>query len=255
MFILCLLFKTFSGNSPRSSSSTSIPHRLVNESVFRPATTLKPLPAFRRRRLPYHLVQRCIHRSANRPGTPTSRWDRPSNLLPVDIGAAFPSPSPFHKVDIHHGYHHVNLRVGAYKHPNHKSRFPGPRYPMARGMQQCRKESSVKKRCYHPRSPPGQSIVRGGRAGTTMPVHLTDTCRWRLYDSFDAHSQLKINDTYRRYQSLMNRLSILRSYQSASSGTSRSVTNTMLVWDTGASIGLTPFAQTSLITFRWMASL
>jgi len=74
-----------------------------------------------------------------------------------------------------------------------------------------------------------------------MPVHLTDTCRWRLYDSFDAHSQLKINDTYHRYQSLMHRLSILRSYQSASSGATWSVTDTMLVWDTGASIGLTPF--------------
>ena len=39
----------------------------------------------------------------------------------------------------------------------------------------------------------------------------------------------------------MTRLNILWSYQSASSGTMRSVTNTMLVWDTGASIGLTPF--------------
>jgi hypothetical protein len=39
----------------------------------------------------------------------------------------------------------------------------------------------------------------------------------------------------------MHRLSILRSYQSASLGATRSVTNTMLVWDTGASIGLTPF--------------
>ena len=86
-----------------------------------------------------------------------------------------------------------------------------------------------------------------------MPVHLIDTCRWRLYDSFDAHSQLKITETYHRYQSLMHRLSILQSYQSASSGATRSVTNTMLVWDTGASIGLTP--QTLLITFLWMASL
>ena len=165
-------------------------------------------------------MQRCLQRSANRPGTPTSRWDRPSTLRPVDIGAAFLSPSPFHKVDIRHGYHHVNLRVGAYKHPNHKSRFPGPRYPMAHGMRRCRqesplkrRESSLERRCYHPRSPPGQSIVRGGRAGITMPVHLTDTCRWRLYDSFDAHSQLKVNDTYRRYQSLMHRLSILWSYR------------------------------------------
>ena len=62
-----------------------------------------------------------------------------------------------------------------------------------------------------------------------MPVHLTDTCRWRFYDSFDAHSQLKINDTYRRYQALMHRLSILWSYQSVSLGATRSVTNTMLV--------------------------
>ena len=39
----------------------------------------------------------------------------------------------------------------------------------------------------------------------------------------------------------MHRLSILWSYQSVSLGAMRSVTNTMLVWDTGASIGLTPF--------------
>jgi hypothetical protein len=186
MFILRLLFKTFSGNLPRSSSSTSITHRLVTESVFWPATTLKPLPAFRRRRLPYHLVQRCIHCSANRPGTPTSRWDRPSTLRPVDIGAAFLSPSPFHKVGIRHGSHHENLRVSTYKHPNHKSRFPGPQYPIAHGTQRCRqesplkrRESSLKRRCYHPCSLPGQDIVWGGRANTTMPVHLTDTCRWR----------------------------------------------------------------------------
>ena len=76
-----------------------------------------------------------------------------------------------------------------------------------------------------------------------MPVHLTDTCRWHLYDSFDAHSQLKINDTYHRYQSLMHRLSILQSYQSASSGATRSVTYTILVWETGASIGLTTFCS------------
>ena len=117
---------------------------------------------------------------------------------------------------------------------------------MARGTRQCRPESSVSltRRGYRPCSPPGQGIVRGGRfVGTKMPVHLTDTCRWRLYDSFDAHSQLKITDTYRRYQSLIHRLSILRSYQSTSSGATRSVTNTMLVWDTGASIGLTPFCS------------
>ena len=76
-----------------------------------------------------------------------------------------------------------------------------------------------------------------------MPVHLTDSCHWRLYDSFDAYSQFKINDTYHRYQSLMHCLSILQSYQSTSSGTTRSVTNTMLVWDTGVLIGLTPFCS------------
>ena len=39
----------------------------------------------------------------------------------------------------------------------------------------------------------------------------------------------------------MHQLSILRSYQSTSLSAMQSVTNTMLVWDTGASIGLTPF--------------
>ena len=74
-----------------------------------------------------------------------------------------------------------------------------------------------------------------------MPVHLTDTCRRRRYDSFNAHSQLQINDTYRCYQALMHWLSIRWSYQSVSLGAMRSVTSTMLVWDTGASIGLSPF--------------
>ena len=195
MFILHLLSKFLRGVSPRSGSPL-IPCRLITESVFRPASTIKPPPVFRRRQLPYHLVQRCRLRPANRPGTPTSRWDRPSPLRPVDIGAAFlSSPSPFRQVDICHGYHHANLRVGAYKHPHHKSRsrFPVPRYSMARGTLQCRSESSdsLTRRGYRPRSPPGQGIVRGGRFGTRMPVHLTDTCRWRLYDSFDAHSQLR----------------------------------------------------------------
>jgi hypothetical protein len=75
----------------------------------------------------------------------------------------------------------------------------------------------------------------------TIPTHLTDTCHWRLYDSFDAHLQLGINDTYQHYERLVHPLSILRSYQSTTLGVTRSVTNTMLVWDTGASIGLTPF--------------
>jgi len=157
------------------------------------------------------------------------------------IGASFPSPPPFHQVNIRHGCHHANLCVGAYNHPHHKSRFPVPQYSMACGMRQCRQEFSLKRCGYRPCSPPEQGIVRGGRSGTTMPIHLTDTCRWRLYDSFDAHSQLRINDNHHRYQSLMHRLSILWGYQSASSGATRSVTNTMLVWDTGALIGLTQF--------------
>ena len=76
-----------------------------------------------------------------------------------------------------------------------------------------------------------------------MPVNLTDSCRWQLYDAFDAHSQLRLDDTYRHYQTLMHQISILWSYQSASLGAMRSVTRTMLVWDTGASIGLTPFCS------------
>jgi hypothetical protein len=39
----------------------------------------------------------------------------------------------------------------------------------------------------------------------------------------------------------MHRLNLLRSYNSSCSGATRCVTNMMLVWDTGASIGLTPF--------------
>ena len=50
------------------------PHWLVTKSVFRPAFTLKPYPVFRRRQLPYHLVQQCLHCSTNRPGTPPCRW-------------------------------------------------------------------------------------------------------------------------------------------------------------------------------------
>ncbi len=89
-------------------------------------------------KLPYHLLQRCLHCSANCPGTRPSRWDHPSTLCSVDICAAFPShspfhlrpvyicaafllsPPPFHQVNIHHGYHHANLCIGAYKHPHHK---------------------------------------------------------------------------------------------------------------------------------------
>ena len=164
-----------------------------------------------------------------------SCWDRPSTLRPVDICAAFPSHSPVHQIDIRNGFHHVDLCDDIYKHPNHKLCFPVPRYSMARGTRGCRQESSLKRRGYRPWSPPGQCVVWGGRSGTTMPIHLTDTCCWRLYDSFNAHSQFRINDTYHRYQRLMHRLSILRGYQSASLGATRSVT--------GASIGLTPFCS------------
>jgi len=141
MFILHLISKFFRGVSP-CSGSTLVPRLLVTESVFRPASTIKPPPVFRHRQSPYHLVQRCRHRSTNCPGTPTSRWDCPSTLCLVNIGATFSSPPPFHQVDIRHGYHHANLRVGAYKHPHHKLRFPIPRSSMARGMQQCRQESA-----------------------------------------------------------------------------------------------------------------
>jgi hypothetical protein len=47
---------------------------------------------------------------------------------------------------------------------------------------------------------------------TTTPVHLTDTCRLCLYDSFDAHSLWRINNTYICYQILMDRVSLLWSY-------------------------------------------
>jgi hypothetical protein len=45
------------------------------------------------------------------------------------------------------------------------------------------------------------------------------------------------------YQEANHRLSILCSYNSASSGSSCSVMDSYLVWDTGAFIGLTPFCS------------
>ena len=45
---------------------------------------------------PYHLLQRCLHHSANCPGMRPSRWDCPSTLCLVDICAAYPSHSPVH---------------------------------------------------------------------------------------------------------------------------------------------------------------
>ena len=65
LFILCLLSKSFSGSLPHPSGATSIPNQLIPESVFWPALTLKPYPAFHRC---YHLVQRCLNCSANHPG-------------------------------------------------------------------------------------------------------------------------------------------------------------------------------------------
>jgi len=114
----------------------------------------------------------------------------PVHHQPVDICAAFPSHSPVYQIDIHNGFHHVDLCDEIYKHPNHKLRFSVPRYPMAGGTQGCRQESSLTRRGYCSLSPPGQCIVWGGRSGTTMPIHFTDTCHWHLYDSFDANTLL-----------------------------------------------------------------
>jgi len=102
MFILHLLSKHFRGVSPRSGS-TLLSNRC---SSLPPRSSLL-------RHLPYHLVQRCRHRFTNCPGRPTSRWDRPSTLRPVDIGAAFSSPPPIHQVDIRHGYRLVVILAGA----------------------------------------------------------------------------------------------------------------------------------------------
>ena len=68
---------------------------------------------FRHRQLPYHLVQKCLHGPANRPGTPDSRRNCHSTLCPFDIHDAFttkPLPSDLQ----------VNPQVGPYRHPNHK---------------------------------------------------------------------------------------------------------------------------------------
>ncbi len=123
-----------------------------------------------------------------------------------------------------------------YKHPNHKFCYPVSRYHIAQGRQECRQELSLKQHGYHPCSIPGKFISQGEGSGTAMPVHLTDTCHWH---PFNPHSQLRIDDNYHCYESLMHHLNILQSYQSVSSVATRSVNNTMLVWDTGASIGLT----------------
>jgi hypothetical protein len=162
MFILRLLSKSFRGVSPRPVGATSIPHRLVTESVFQPAFTLKPYPVFHCRQLPYHLVQQCLHCSANHPGMHQSCWDRPSTLHPVDICAAFPSLSTLHQMDIHDGFLHVNRRDVPYRHPNHKSCSPVPRYPMTQGRQGHQRESSLKRGDYHPCSTSGQCFVGGG---------------------------------------------------------------------------------------------
>ena len=194
MFILHLLSKFFGSISPHPVGATPIPHRLVTESVFRPASTLKP-SVFRRRHLPYHLVQRCLHRSANRPRTPHSHWDHPSTLRPVDIRATFPTLPTVHQLDIRQGYHHVPLSNSTYKHPNHKSCSPRPHNSTSSGRRGYQQEPSWSRSVCRPHTTPAQRFVQRGRSDTTMPVNLTDSCRWRLYDAFDAHSQLRLDDT------------------------------------------------------------
>ena len=141
MFILRLLSKFFESILHCQTAPTSTSHRLVTESMFRPATTLKP-SVFRRRQLPYHLVQRCLHCSANRPGMRPSRWDHPSTLRPVDICAAFKSHSSIRQKDIHNDIHHLDLQHATYKHPNHKSRSPVSKCPNAHHRREFRQESS-----------------------------------------------------------------------------------------------------------------
>jgi hypothetical protein len=240
MFVFSLLSKLFNKVSPSRVGSATKPCLLITESAMRP-------PVFHCCQLPYHLVQKCLCRSADRPGTLNSHWNSHSTLRPFEIHDVFTSP---------------------YRHPNHKSRLTRTRCPSppwlarvqgSRGRGGFRQKPSRSLRqglrklflfpgCC-PQSTSGRCSVQGGvSSDITMPVHLTDTCRWRLYDSFDAHSQLQINNTYHCYQALMHRLSILQSYQSVSLGATRSVTNTMLVRDTGASIGLTPF-QSDVIDY------
>ena len=156
MFIIRLLSKFFGSISPRPVGVTSIPHRLVTEAVFRPASTLKPSSVCRRRQLPHHLVQRCLHRSANRPGTTHSRWDRPSTLRPVDIQATFPTQPTVHRLDIRQEFHHVPLRNSTYKHPNHKSCSPRPHYSTSGGRRGYQQEPSWSRRVCHPHTISGQ---------------------------------------------------------------------------------------------------
>ncbi len=148
MFILRLLSKFFHSIFHCQTAPTFTSHRLVTESMFRPATTLKP-SVFRRHQLPYHLVQRCLHRSANRPGMRPSRWDHPSTLRPVDICAAFKSQSSIRQQDIHNDFHRLDIQHATYKHPNHKSRSPVSRYPNSHGRREYRQESSSKQNDYH----------------------------------------------------------------------------------------------------------
>jgi len=154
---------------------------------------LKPSPVFCCRQLPYHLVQRCLHCSANHPGMHPSRWDHPLTLHPVDICATFLSHSPVHQIDIRNGFHHVDLHDDIYKHPHHKSRFLAPDTHWLKGTRGCRQESSLKRRGYRSCSPPGQCIVWGGGLAHQCPF-------------------ISLTDTYHRYQCLMHCLSILWSY-------------------------------------------
>ena len=176
MFILHLLSKSFSGILSCPVGDTSIPHRLVTESVYRPASTLKPYSVFHCHQLPYHLVQQCLHCTVNRPGMPHSHWDCPSTLRPVDIRATFLTQPTVHWLDIHQGFHHVPLHDSTYKHPNHKSCSPHPHYSTSSGRQGYQQEPSWPGHVCHPHATPGQCFVWGRRSGTTMPINLTDSC-------------------------------------------------------------------------------
>jgi len=111
MFFLGLLSKLskFLHTIPYSPARyPTKPCLIITESVKQPSV-------FRHRQLPYHLVQRCFRRSANRPDMPSgSRWNR-HPIPPFDIQDAFTTkPLPWTV--------QVTPQVGPYRHPNHKSR-------------------------------------------------------------------------------------------------------------------------------------
>jgi hypothetical protein len=107
MFFFSLLSKLFNKVSSLHVGPATKPCLLITES----ATCT---PVFCHRQLPHHLVQKCLRRPANCPGTPDSRWNCSSTFRPSDIHDAFTTkPLPW---DVQ-----VNPQVGPYRHPNHKS--------------------------------------------------------------------------------------------------------------------------------------